>query len=106
MPAHRPDRASAGLWAIAPGWSGAEPRSPEMALSHTARRILTEASQHPQRRAVPPAKLPAAACRAALNNLLKQGYVEECEAPDEVAGLRWHKQDGTRPTVRLTEAGM
>ncbi|WP_206664850.1 DUF3489 domain-containing protein [Dankookia rubra] len=41
-----------------------------------------------------------------LNNLLKQGYVEECAAPDEFAGLRWHQQDGTRPTVRITEAGM
>ena len=77
-----------------------------MARSDTARRILAEAAQHPLRLAAPPNKLPAAAARAVLNNLLKQGYVERCEAPEEFAGLRWHRQDGTRPTVRITEAGI
>src|SRR4051794_40246744 len=77
-----------------------------MALSDTARRVLTEAVQHPLRLATPPDKLPTAACRAVLNNLLKQGYVEECTAPDEFAALRWHQQDGTRPSVCITEAGM
>ena len=77
-----------------------------MALSDTARRILAEAAQHPLRLAAPPDKLPAAAARAVLNNLLKQGYVEVCAAPDEFAGLCWHQQDSTRPTVRVTEAGM
>src|SRR3954449_4283569 len=77
-----------------------------MALSDTARRILAEAAQHPLRLATPPDKLPMVAARAVLNSLLKQGYVEECEAPDEFASLRWHQQDGTRPTVRITEAGM
>ncbi|WP_431266987.1 DUF3489 domain-containing protein [Dankookia sp. P2] len=55
-----------------------------MALSDTARRILAEAAQHPLRRAAPPDKLPTAAARAVLSNLLKQGYVEECEASRRV----------------------
>ncbi|MFC7478324.1 DUF3489 domain-containing protein [Dankookia sp. GCM10030260] len=76
-----------------------------MALSDTARRILAEAAQHPLRLAAPPNRLPIAAARAVLNNLLKQGYVEECEAANH-ASLRWHQQDGTRSTVRITEAGM
>jgi hypothetical protein len=65
-----------------------------MALSDTARRILTEAAQHPMRLASPPDKLPTAAARAVLNILLKQGYVEECEAPMEYVGLGWRRQDG------------
>jgi hypothetical protein len=77
-----------------------------MAPSDTARCVLAEAAQHLLRLATPPDKLPAAAARAVLNNLLKQGYVEECEAPDEFAGLRWHQQDGARPAVRITTAGM
>jgi hypothetical protein len=77
-----------------------------MALSDTARRILTEASQHPLRLAAPPNKLPAAACRAVLNNLLKQGYVEECMAPMEYIGLGWRQQDAAWTAVRATEAGV
>jgi hypothetical protein len=77
-----------------------------MALSDTAHRILTEAAQHPLRLAAPPQKLPAAACRAVLGNLLKQGYVEGCEAPMEYTGLGWRKQDGTWTAVRATEAGL
>ncbi|MBL6459372.1 hypothetical protein JMJ55_29070 [Belnapia sp. T6] len=46
-----------------------------MALSKTALRILAEAAPHPLRLAAPPDKLPAAAARAVLSNLLKQGYV-------------------------------
>jgi hypothetical protein len=77
-----------------------------MALSDTACRILAEAAQHPLRLATPPEKLPAAACRAVLNSLLKQGYVEECTAPMEYIGLGWRKQDAAWTTVRATEAGM
>ncbi|MBL6457456.1 hypothetical protein JMJ55_19160 [Belnapia sp. T6] len=77
-----------------------------MALSDTARRILAEAAQHPLRLAASPDKLPVAAARAVLSSLLKQDYVEESEAPDEFAGLRWHQQDGTRPTMRITAAGL
>ncbi len=36
-----PTGSPAGFWAVAPGWSGAEPWSPDMALSDTARRFLT-----------------------------------------------------------------
>jgi hypothetical protein len=59
-----------------------------MALSDTARRILAEAAQHPLRVAAPPQKIPAAACRTVLSNLLKQGYIEECAAPMEYIMLR------------------
>ena len=97
---------SAGLWAVAPGLSSAELRSPKMAISDTARRILTDAAQHPHRLASPPEKLPAAACRALLNSLLKQGYVEECAAPDDLTGPRWQQQDGTRLMVHITQARM
>ncbi len=77
-----------------------------MALSNTARRVLAEAAQHPLRLAAPPDKLPVAALRAVLNNLLKQGYVEECKAPMEHVGLGWRKQDGAWTAVRATEAGL
>ncbi|WP_431272017.1 recombinase family protein [Dankookia sp. P2] len=77
-----------------------------MALSDTARRILADAAQHPLRFAVPPDKLPIAATRAVLNNLLKQSYVEERAASEEFGGLRCHQRDGARPTVRITKAGM
>jgi hypothetical protein len=77
-----------------------------MVLSDTARRILTKATQHPLRLAAPPAKLPAAACRAVLNSFLKQGYVEECAAPMEYIGLGWRQPDGAWTAVRVTEAGM
>lgn len=77
-----------------------------MALSDTARRILAEAALHPLRLAAPPDRLPAAAARSVLTNLLKQGYVEDCEARDASASLHWHQQDGTRITVRITEAGI
>ncbi|WP_431266896.1 DUF3489 domain-containing protein [Dankookia sp. P2] len=77
-----------------------------MALSDTARRILAEAAQHPLLLVAPPDKLPIAAARAVLNNLLKQGYVEECAAPMEYIGLGWRKQDGAWTAVRATEAGL
>ncbi len=78
-----------------------------MALSDTALRILTEAAQHPLRLAAPPDRLPAAACRAVLNSLLKQGYVEECEAPQEYIGLGWRQDEaGTGIALRITGAGL
>ncbi len=55
---------------------------------------------------MPPDKLPTAAARAVLNNLLKQGYVEECEAPMKYVGLGWRKQDGAWTAVRATKAGL
>ena len=42
-----------------------------MALSDTARRILTEAGQHDLRLDAPLKHLPSAACNAALRNMLK-----------------------------------
>jgi hypothetical protein len=78
-----------------------------MALSDTARRILAEALQHPLRLTAPPDRLPAAACRAVLNSLLKQGYVEECEAPQEYIGLGWRQDEaGAWIALRITEAGL
>jgi hypothetical protein len=78
-----------------------------MALSDTARRILAEALQHTLRLAAPPDRLPAAACRAVLNSLLKQGYVEECEAPQEYIGLGWRQDEtGAWIALRITDAGL
>jgi hypothetical protein len=77
-----------------------------MALSDTAHRILAEAAQHQLRLATPPDKLPATACRAVLNSLLKQGYVEACAAPVEHIGLGWRQQDGALTVMRITDAGM
>ena len=77
-----------------------------MALSDTARCILAEAAQHPLRLAAPPDKLPIAAARAVLNNLLKQGFVEECAAPMEYVGLGWRRQDGAWAMIRATEGGL
>ena len=77
-----------------------------MALSDTARRVVTEASQHPLRLATPPKQLPTAACNAVLRSLLKGGYVEECPAPFEYFGLGWRQQDGTWSALRVTDAGL
>jgi hypothetical protein len=78
-----------------------------MALSDFARHILAAAPQHPLRLAAPPDRLPAAACQAVLNSLLKQGYVEECEAPQEYTGVGW-RQDaaGAWIALRVTDAGL
>jgi hypothetical protein len=104
--AHRPDRLPGGARARSTRLIGCCTWSPEMALSDTAIRVLSEAAQHPLRLATPPNKLPAVAARAVLNNMLKQGYVEQCKAPEGFAGFCWHQQDGTRPTVRISAAGM
>ena len=77
-----------------------------MALSDTALRVLTEASQHPLRLATPPKQLPAAACNAVLRSLLKGGYVEECPAPVEYIGLGWRQLDGAWNALRVTDAGL
>lgn len=77
-----------------------------MPLSDTARRILTEAARHPLRLAEPATKLPAAAARAVLNSLLKQGVVEACAAPTGRIGFGWLQPDGATITVRITEAGI
>ncbi|WP_431272239.1 hypothetical protein [Dankookia sp. P2] len=73
---------------------GVERRSANKALSDTARRILAKAAPYPLRLAAPPGKRPVAVARAVLSNLLlKQGYVEQSAAPNELAGLRSHQQD-------------
>ncbi|MFC7478068.1 DUF3489 domain-containing protein [Dankookia sp. GCM10030260] len=77
-----------------------------MALSDTAVRILTEASQHALRLATPPTHLPAGAFTAVLRSLLKGGYVEECPAPFEYIGLGWRQQDGVWTALRVTDAGL
>jgi hypothetical protein len=78
-----------------------------MALSDFGRHILAAAPQHPLRLAAPPDRLPAAACQAVLNSLLKQGYVEECEAPQEYIGVGW-RQDaaGAWIALRITNVGL
>jgi hypothetical protein len=77
-----------------------------MALSDTALRVLTEASQHALRLATPPKHLPAAACNAVLRSLLKGGYVEECPALSDYIGLGWRQQDGAWTALRVTDAGL
>jgi hypothetical protein len=77
-----------------------------MALSDTALRVLTEASQHIFRLASPPKHLPAGACTAVLRSLLKGGYVEECPAPFEYIGLGWRQQDGAWTALRVTDTGL
>lgn len=77
-----------------------------MALSHTARRVLAEAAQHPLRLAAPPQKVPVAARRAVLTNLLKQGYVEECAAPMEYIGLGWRQHDGAWGSLEPDQCGI
>src|SRR4051812_49061901 len=77
-----------------------------MAPADTARCILAAAAEPPLRLAAPLPKLTAVACRSVLNNLLKQGYVEECAAPMAYIDLGWRQQDGAWTAVQATEAGL
>ena len=52
------------LWAVAPRWSGAAPRSPDMARSDSALRVLADTRQHPLRAV------------GACNNLLRSLLIE------------------------------
>ena len=67
---------------------------PQTGLSDTARAVLTAAYNHPDRLAFPPAHLPAAAKRAAVQSLLKTGLLEEVLA------------EGGQPSWRVTDAGL
>src|SRR3954470_19525850 len=106
MPAHHPDRLPGGARARSTRLIGCCTRSPNMALSDTALRVLAEASQHSLRLATPPKHLPAAACNAVLRSMLKGGYVEECPAPFEYIDLGWRQQDGAWTALRVTDAGV
>src|SRR4051812_47147186 len=76
-----------------------------MALSATARSILSSAAAHPLGIALPPAALPAAARDAVRRSLLKQGLVAECAAPAEQIGVGWRLPDGIWTAMQITEAG-
>ena len=67
------------------------PKSP---LSDTARAVLNDSSDHPDRLALPPPNLPAAAQRAVVRSLLKAGLLEEVAA------------GGGQPSWRVTDAGL
>ena len=67
---------------------------PKSTLSDTARFILTAASNHPERLALPPAHLPAAAKQTVIRSLLKTGLLEEVLV------------EGGQPSWRVTDAGL
>ena len=63
-------------------------------LSDTARAVLNNACDHPERLAFPPAHLPTAAKQAVVRSLLKAGLLEEVLA------------EGGQPSWRVTDAGL
>lgn len=56
-------------------------------LSDTQMRVLTLGSEHPEHLALAPKHLPAAACRAVVNSLLKSRLLIEVPAPAESRSL-------------------
>jgi Protein of unknown function (DUF3489) len=101
-----PTGSPAWLWAVAPGWPGAEPRSPEDGpFRHCPAR--------PHRGEPAPAAAGHAAqastrrrLQRGLRSLLKQGLVEECTAPTEYIGLGWRQQDGAWSALRITDVSL
>ncbi|MEO3475861.1 DUF3489 domain-containing protein [Roseomonas sp. CAU 1739] len=83
-------------------------RSPTMTkLSDTQRIILSQASQHGDRLAIPPERLPAAARQAVLRSMIGKGLLEEVPAPRETIALGWRQdEDGAWITLRITAAGL
>jgi hypothetical protein len=80
---------------------------PDVKLSDTQSLILSKASQHPGRLAVAPKTLPAAARNAVFRSMLKNGFLEECAAPREYAGLAWREDaSGAQIALRITDAGL
>ena len=78
---------------------------PKPTLSETARAVLTAASEHADRLAVPPARLPTAAQRTVIRSLLNPGLIEEVEAMDGQPS--WRQTDaGQAFSLRLTDAGL
>ena len=63
-------------------------------LSDTARAVLNNACDHPERLAFPPAHLPTAAKQAVVRSLLKAGLLEEVLA------------EGGQPSWRVTDASL
>lgn len=78
---------------------------PNSILSHTARAVLTAASQHPDRLAMLPARLPAAAQRSVVQSLLKAGLLEEVEAKSDYPS--WRQTDADQAVaLHITYAGL
>ena len=61
---------------------------PKSTLSNAARAVLQAAREHPERLALSPAHLPAAAQRAVVRSLQKAGLLDEVEAADGQPALR------------------
>lgn len=106
-----PTDSSVGLWAVAPGWSGVEPRTPNMTdkplkLSATGRAMLTLAASRDDRTVSPPT-LPIAAARSVVRSLTRAGLFEEVPAPSDEPGLFWREEEnGERLALRATAAGL
>lgn len=78
---------------------------PNSILSQTARAVLTAASQHPERLAMLPARLPAAAQRSVVQSLLKAGLLEEVEAKSNYPS--WRQTDADQAVaLHITYAGL
>jgi hypothetical protein len=77
-----------------------------MTLTETQATILSNAAQHSDRIAAPPANLPPAPRVAVAKALIKTGLLEAAESLDEPqAGLAW-KLDGEAVFLRITDAGL
>ena len=76
-----------------------------MKLSDTQRIILSQASQHDDRLAVPPERLPAAARQTVAKSLIKQGLVSDEHASAYAARDAW-QIDGRTRLLRITDAGL
>lgn len=76
-----------------------------MKLSDTQRVILSEASQHPDRLAFPPERLPAGALQKVAQALLKHGLVAPVHRAAYQAQARW-TVDGDSLLLQITDDGL
>jgi hypothetical protein len=76
-------------------------------LSDEQRILLKTSAQHPQLVARAPKHLPAAACRAMVNRLIKRRLLIEVPALGDLAELAWRKNEKGKPLLlRLTDKGL
>ena len=74
-------------------------------LSDTQRVILSAAAQHPEQRAIPPAKLPGAAANAIARALLQRDLVIALPARVYTASEAW-QVEGVPHLLRITDEGL
>ena len=78
-----------------------------MALSETAKKILSAAAQRTDGLIECPSKLPAAARNAVIRSLLKQDLVTEVAASAEQRSMAWRQDEGGDwMAVRISDAGL